>query len=104
MTVVTFCEPVVTTTRRSVGLRVCSTAPASAVHQRDPGVAVIVSRTSFKEAKMHPRITVLFQLIDETLEANDAAMAALGNAGKESVPIPVTVNDRVPAWSTPSPR
>ena len=53
---------------------------------------------------MHPRITVLFQLIDETLEANDAAMAALGNTGKESVPIPVTVNDRAPARSTPSPQ
>ena len=55
---------------------------------------------------MHPRITVLFQLIDETLEANDAAMAALGNAGKESVPIPVTVNDspHPERGSTPSPQ
>jgi hypothetical protein len=26
---------------------------------------------------MNPRITALFQLIDEALEANDAAMAAL---------------------------
>ena len=31
---------------------------------------------------MHPRISVLFQLIDETLEANDATMAALGGRGK----------------------
>jgi hypothetical protein len=53
---------------------------------------------------MHTRIAALFQLIDETLEANEAAMAALGGAGKGSAPVAVTFNDRALARSTPCPQ